>query len=400
MSEPLVSVIIPVYNGENYLQQAIDSVINQTYEKIEIIVVNDGSTDHGATEKIALSYGSKIRYFQKENGGVATALNYGINQMEGDYFAWLSHDDIFYPEKIKKQMHALLDSDCRITACAYEIFWDNGRKVSVPFVDFYGKEWIEKSVFSVIQSLIQFGGVLFSKEIFNDYGYFREDLKTTQDYEFLFRVLRKEKCIYNNECLYGIRYHDTQGSNTIDSVNDDRDEMYRMFMEELFDSEKIFLYGSMYNFYYQILLRIWPMPRIDDAKKMCINNLLVYVEEDSNHISLNDVYIYGAGIYGKRLLFDLRCRNVNVLGFVDSNSSLWKTEVQGIPCIPLSELENEKQVPIIIASIYREEILGSLKDFGMKTIIYKEDYDRQVMYVSPGLKNILKVIEEYEKHKW
>ncbi len=400
MSEPLVSVIIPVYNGENYLQQAIDSVINQTYEKIEIIVVNDGSTDHGATEKIALSYGSKIRYFQKENGGVATALNYGINQMEGDYFAWLSHDDIFYPEKIKKQMHALLDSDCRITACAYEIFWDNGRKVSVPFVDFYGKEWIEKSVFSVIQSLIQFGGVLFSKEIFNDYGYFRGDLKTTQDYEFLFRVLRKEKCIYNNECLYGIRYHDTQGSNTIDSVNDDRDEMYRMFMEELSDSEKKYLYGSVYNFYYQILLRIWPMPKIDAAKKMCIKNLIECVEDDDSPITLSNVYIYGAGIYGKRLLFDLRCRNVNVLGFVDSNSSLWDTEVQGIPCIPLSKLENEKQVPIIIASIYREEILGNVKAFGMQNILFKEDYDRQVLYISPGLENILKVIEEYEDHKW
>ena len=68
-------------------------------------MINDGSTDH--TEAIAKSYGDKIRYFYKENGGVSTALNLGIENMEGEYFAWLSHDDVYYPEKIEKQLHAL-----------------------------------------------------------------------------------------------------------------------------------------------------------------------------------------------------------------------------------------------------------------------------------------------------
>ena len=67
--KPLVSIIIPVYNGENYLQQAIDSALAQTYGNLEILVINDGSTDEGRTEQIALSYGDKIRYISKENGG-------------------------------------------------------------------------------------------------------------------------------------------------------------------------------------------------------------------------------------------------------------------------------------------------------------------------------------------
>ena len=109
--EPLVSIVIPVYNGSNFLQQAIDSALNQTYKNIEIIVVNDGSRDDGATEQIALSYGDKIRYFSKENGGVSTALNMGIANMKGEYFSWLSHDDMYKPEKIEKQIEAINQFD-------------------------------------------------------------------------------------------------------------------------------------------------------------------------------------------------------------------------------------------------------------------------------------------------
>lgn len=400
MSEPLVSVIIPVYNGENYLKQAIDSVLNQTYKQIEVIVVNDGSTDNGATENIALSYGDKIRYFYKDNGGVATALNYGISQMSGKYFAWLSHDDIFYPDKIRMQVQILMDTEYRMTACAYDIFWDNGRKIAVPFVDFYGKENTEKSVFSVIQSLIQFGGVLFDKEIFDEYGTFREDLRTTQDYEFLFRVLRKEKCVFQNECLYGIRYHDSQGSVTIGSVNVDRDEMYQMFMKKLTDFEKEYLYGSVYCFYYQMLLRVWPMPEIDEAKKVCIEKLNEYSEDSMDTNNLEDVYIYGAGAYGKRLLFDLRCRGINVLGFIDGNSSLWGVEIQGVKCFPLVNFKNQKQVHIIIASIYREEIREQLLEFGMTNVCYKEEYEQPLIKHSPNVNKIMTVINEYEKCGW
>ena len=75
---PLVSIVIPVYKGATYMRIAIDSALAQTYLNTEVIVVNDGSPDDGETEKIALSYGDKIRYFTKPNGGCASALNFGI----------------------------------------------------------------------------------------------------------------------------------------------------------------------------------------------------------------------------------------------------------------------------------------------------------------------------------
>ena len=104
---PLVSIVVPVYNGTNYVRQAIDSALAQTYSNIEIIVVNDGSTDDGETERVVRAYGDKVRYFNKSNGGVSSALNLGIHEMKGEYFSWLSHDDEYYPQKIEQQMNLL-----------------------------------------------------------------------------------------------------------------------------------------------------------------------------------------------------------------------------------------------------------------------------------------------------
>lgn len=99
MSAPKVSIVIPVYNGANYVARAINSALNQTWDNKEVIVVNDGSTDHGNTEKAAAAFGSRIRYIAKPNGGVASALNLGIQEMTGEHFSWLSHDDLYAPQK-------------------------------------------------------------------------------------------------------------------------------------------------------------------------------------------------------------------------------------------------------------------------------------------------------------
>ena len=112
---PLVSIIIPVYNGEKYMREAIDSALNQTYKNIEVIVVNDGSKDN--TDEIALSYGDKIRYFKKENGGVSTALNLGIKEMKGEYFCWLSHDDVYEYNKVDYSSFKPYTSNWR---CCYD----------------------------------------------------------------------------------------------------------------------------------------------------------------------------------------------------------------------------------------------------------------------------------------
>lgn len=102
---PLVSVIIPSYNQAEFLPETLDSIIAQTYDNWETIVVNDGSTDN--TEEVMAAYAAidgRIRVFSKPNGGISSALNEGIRQARGDFFCWLSSDDLFYPQKLASQV--------------------------------------------------------------------------------------------------------------------------------------------------------------------------------------------------------------------------------------------------------------------------------------------------------
>ena len=135
MYNPLVSIIIPVYNGAKYLEHAIECALSQTYQNIEILVVNDGSTDDGASENVAKKYADKIRYFHKENGGVSSALNLAIREMKGEWFSWLSHDDGYKAEKIEKQVNAINK--------LIEEYFENNKKESKLELASYAKEFPE-----------------------------------------------------------------------------------------------------------------------------------------------------------------------------------------------------------------------------------------------------------------
>ena len=107
-SGPLVSVIIPVFNGQQYLSEAIDSVLDQTYSNLEIIAVDDGSTDESS--RILISYGSRIRYLHQNNQGTASARNSGVHSANGSILAFLDQDDLWVRDKLKRQVEILKES--------------------------------------------------------------------------------------------------------------------------------------------------------------------------------------------------------------------------------------------------------------------------------------------------
>ena len=188
----LVSIIIPVYNGSNYVKEAIDSALAQTYKRIEIIVINDGSTDDGETERIALAFGDKIRYYYKPNGGCASALNFGISVMKGEYFSWLSHDDLYFPNKIEKQVSLIrekkLDKNT-VLSCEAQIIDKDGNSI------FY-KNSLDSGFYDseAFFSRLLFGknlngcGLLIHKDILKSVGPFNQNLIAMPDWDYWVRI--------------------------------------------------------------------------------------------------------------------------------------------------------------------------------------------------------------------
>lgn len=185
--KPLVSIVIPVYNGSNFLAEAIDSALAQTYKNIEIVVVNDGSKDDGATEKVALSYGDKIKYYPKPNGGVSSALNYGIEKMSGDYFSWLSHDDLYEPLKVEREVEELAkmqDKENTIICCADSLMDVNGKPIYHPIKRLEGM-YSGSDLFDIFFSkhlVINGCTLLIHKSVFERFGGFSK-FRYIQDIE-------------------------------------------------------------------------------------------------------------------------------------------------------------------------------------------------------------------------
>jgi glycosyltransferase involved in cell wall biosynthesis len=402
MNKPLVSIIIPVYNGENYLREAIESSLSQTYSNIEVIVVNDGSRDQGATERIAQSYGDRIRYFSKENGGVATALNLAIRNMNGEYFSWLSHDDIYYPEKIEKQLEALYtDGDMtKVVNCDYDLLDVDAQTVThVLDSTKYPKEQLTNSVFPVLHGLIHGCGLFIHKSHFERVGTFDESLITTQDYDLWFRILRYQRSIYVNETLVISRLHSTQVSRNLTVFHPERDELHIHFVEAMTDEEMRNIYGSAYNFYFRMYcyFKGAQMPNsarfanqklqeadVPDNLSESLSTLQEYIKKLSNG-KAERICIFSAGEYGVRLYHELRSKLINVHSFSDNNPQKWGYLFDNISCIPPQQLDEEKdRTLVIVANRSPAEIVKDLKSKGYPFVITKQELDGILIEVPPA----------------
>lgn len=187
MARPLVSIIIPVYNGSDYLKEAIESALGQTYGHVEVLVINDGSTDDGVTAEIAKSFGNQIRYFEKPNGGVSTALNLGIQEMNGEWFSWLSHDDLYLPEKIESQVQKLERLGDRamttVLSCGTGLIDETGRPIFRPRKQAKGSFTSEEMFdYLMLDSCLSGCALLVPKRALEEVGGFPTTYRYIQDW--------------------------------------------------------------------------------------------------------------------------------------------------------------------------------------------------------------------------
>jgi glycosyltransferase involved in cell wall biosynthesis len=237
VNTPRVSIVIPVYNGVNYMREAIDSALAQTYPNIEVVVVNDGSTDGGETERVALSYGDAIRYVRKENGGCASALNTGIQEMTGEYFSWLSHDDLYHPEKVQAQVEAALAAggDRAVVYCAYQEIDSRGAVIGGGL----HPERYDDAIDAIFATVIHGCALLIPARCFEVAGLFNPELETTPDSEMWLRIaLAGFPFHYLPRVLVQSRQHGEQGSRTIARHVEHRHQWYLWAIDALGPEER------------------------------------------------------------------------------------------------------------------------------------------------------------------
>jgi glycosyltransferase involved in cell wall biosynthesis len=247
-----VSIVIPVYNGADFLREAIDSALGQTYPNLEVLVVNDGSDDHGASAAIARSYAGRIRYFEKDNGGVATALNLGIAEMRGEYFSWLSHDDVYKPEKVATQIQLLEELENRdvVLYSDYDLIDERSRLLRTVRLDH--DMLAAKPLYSVLRGSIHGCSTLVPRAAFERFGTFDPTLPTTQDYALWFKMARGLPFVHIPEPLVRSRWHTRQTSKTHPSTLFEANALWMGFMESLSAEEMLALEPTVFAFFQKL----------------------------------------------------------------------------------------------------------------------------------------------------
>jgi len=202
MNNPKITVLMPVYNAEKFLKEAIDSILNQTFKDFEFIIINDGSTDN--SKKIILSYNDKrIRYFENDkNLGVAGTLNRGLKLAKGEYIARMDADDIAYPIRLELEYSEIIkDKIVAVVASFYDVIDKEGKHL-------YAVK--EASSAEEIYYALQFRDclghptVLFNKEIvLNEFHGYKSC--EAEDYELWLRISKKYKILKIKKILHQLR---------------------------------------------------------------------------------------------------------------------------------------------------------------------------------------------------
>ncbi len=224
----MISVIIPAYNSADTIRACIESALNQTLKSFEIVIVDDGSNDETAI--ISKKFRGEVRYFYKENGGPASARNFGIRMSRSEYIAFLDSDDVWFPAKLEKQMK-IFNKDTEVGLVYSDAYVAVGGKNNLKRR--YFEDW-KPAAGSVFRDLFQrtfipTSSCIVRRKCFEDLGFFDEkkELVGTEDYEMWLRIASRFKLNYVDEPLILLwrrasslssdRIHNLQG--TIDAIN-------------------------------------------------------------------------------------------------------------------------------------------------------------------------------------
>lgn len=211
----LISVVLPIYNGEKYMRESIDSIIAQTYENWELIIIDDCSTD--ATASIAAEYverDSRIRYYKNEqNLRLPRSLNRGFSLTKGAYLTWTSDDNLFEPEAFSKLLNSLKENKADFIFTSYDVIDENGKYISTVEIQKDYKDLIIG--FNVVGACF-----LYTRNVYNTVGDYQHGKILVEDFDYWQRIFAKFNVIALDEVLYKYRTHSSSltGTNSLARV--------------------------------------------------------------------------------------------------------------------------------------------------------------------------------------
>ncbi|MCX5749199.1 MAG: glycosyltransferase [Candidatus Saganbacteria bacterium] len=203
---PLVSVNIPVFNCERYIKETVESVLSQTFQDYEIILIDDGSKDR-TSEIIKTMTDPRIKYFYQENQGIGAARNSAIERSSGKYIAFLDHDDLWLPEKLEKQMRLFQKTPKPgLVYCDTTFFNEKGDLYS-----FYSKSKPSRGM--IFRDLLRkynlsLETVVIDRKVLKETGLFDPEMMMVEEYDLFLRIASKYPADYVDEPLAKYRIHD------------------------------------------------------------------------------------------------------------------------------------------------------------------------------------------------
>lgn len=280
--QSLVTAVIPVYNSAKYVREAIESASNQTYKNIEIIIVNDGSTDNTAEIiKKLMAHSSelmgKVRYIYQENKGPAAARNRGIREAKGEYIVFLDADDEWLPDKLEKQIKLLNENrNVGLVTCGRDVIDQLGKKtISLPKIPVSRQKML--MAFTLGNIVGSCSCVMLRKTCLNGVGCFDESLKVGEDWDLWLRIAREFDIEVVNEPLvkYNLRPNSQSGSGDINLKNE-LQLLEKIFNEPSMQKAKTLRNKAYSQRYYKAAIAYRENGNVEKMKKAISESLQLY----------------------------------------------------------------------------------------------------------------------------
>ena len=270
---PLVSVIVPSYNHEKYIEETIESIVNQTYKNIELIVIDDGSKDNSVQILEELSKKYNFNLITQENKGLSRTLNKGIKLSKGKYICLCASDDILVLNKLEIQVNFMENNPQYAIVYGKKInFYQNGLKRHIN-----NKNFRSGNIFNDLflqKFSIPAVSIMYKKIIFEEVGGFDTDL-AVEDFDMALRIAKKYEIGYIDEYFYYYRVHDSNTINDTDKMKYNVKKTLEKWKDDENYQNAVIQNSLLYFKYYASLHKIKSLKELPISFKL-LNNRIFY----------------------------------------------------------------------------------------------------------------------------